>query len=194
MRREFRSTHVYNFETCRGVFLAGSIIVHNCRSLDGETFPIAQEFPRLPLHFGERSRRVPMPDAEPLGKRPMKPVTERGLLREFTKAEGLEPVTKRANLPRGTKGAFDQFARRRTRELIGRTPAKTTYQTFLERQSAAFQNDVLGKTRGRLFRRGGLELDRHVERSTGRLFTLEELARSDAAAFRAAGLDPEDFL
>lgn len=165
-----------------------------CRGLDGKTFPIEQLFPRLPLHWGERSRRVAMPDAEPLGKRPMKPVTERRLLREFAAAEGLEPVpTRRAQLPRGTKGAFDAFARVRTRELIGRVPAKVSYQKFLERQPASVQDDILGETRGRLFRRGGLELERHVDLETGRLFPLSELAEREAAAFRAAGLDPDDF-
>ena len=196
VRREFRSTHVYNFETCRGVFLANSIVTHNCQSLDGETFPIEDPFPNLPLHYNERSRRVPLLDPEPLGKRPMKPVTQRMLLREFTSENGLEYVSKRAKLPFGTKGKFDAFARKRTRELIGRTPAKTSYEEFLRRQPASFQDDpeILGPTRGRLFRRGGLSLDRFVERPSGRRYTISELARREEAAFRAAGLDPEEFL
>ena len=44
-----------------------------------------------------------------------------------------------------------------------------------------------------MFRRGGLTMDRFVDRN-GREFSLDELARSDADAFRAAGLDPSDFL
>jgi hypothetical protein len=166
-----------------------------CRSLDGERFPIEQAFPDLPLHYGERSRRVPSPDPEALGKRPMKPTTERMLLREFAEAEGIEPVSKRSRLPRGYKGRFDQFSRRRVRELVGRVPAKVDYETFLRRQPASFVDDpeILGPTRGRLFRRGGLSLDAFVERPSGRLITLDELAQTEAAAFRAAGLDPEDF-
>ena len=81
----------------------------------------------------------------------------------------------------------------RTRELIGRVPAKVDYQTWLGRQSATFQDDVLGVTKGRLFRRGNLPLDRFVDANDLEK-TLTELARSDADAFIAAGLDPEDFL
>ena len=38
-------------------------------------------------------------------------------------------------------------------------------QGWLGRQSAAFQDDVLGRTRGLLFRKGGLRLDRFVNRA-----------------------------
>ena len=123
----------------------------------------------------------------------MKPVTEKGLIREFTSKEKITGVSKRANLPRGTKGKFDEFARKRTRELVGTVPAKTTYQEFLTNQSKQFQDDVLGKTKGKLFRSGGLKLDKFVD-SSGREFTLSRLALDEASAFRAAGLDPKAFL
>lgn len=164
-----------------------------CRALDGEQFPIDQVFPQLPLHFGERSRRIPIVDPEPLGKRPMKPVTERMLLREFSRQEGFQAPRRRADLPFGTKGAFDEFARRRTRELIGRVPAKTTYAEFLRRQSVEFQEDVMGVTKARLFRRGKLDLKAFVD-ETGAEKSLAELSRDETAAFRAAGLDPTEFL
>lgn len=163
-----------------------------CASLDGRTFPIDQPFPVLPLHFGERSRRVPMADANVLGKRPMKPITERQLLREYSKSIGIDPPSKRAGLPFGTKGKFDAFARKRVREIIGRVPAKVSFQKFLERQSAAFQDDYLGKVKGRLFRRGGLEMPAFVDRR-GLEKSLADLAIDEPAAFRAIGLDPEDF-
>lgn len=164
-----------------------------CRALDGETFPIDQVYPQLPLHFGERSRRIPFVDAEAVGMRPMNPTTERGLLREYSELQGIAAPATRDGLPRGQKGKFDQFARARVRELIGRVPAKTSYQEWLGRQSAAFQDDILGPTRGRLFRRGGLTLDRFVD-ARGLEKSLEQLAIDEAAAFRAIGLDPEDFL
>jgi len=163
-----------------------------CASLDGETFPVEQSYPQLPLHFGERSRRIPMVDPEPIGKRPMNPTTRKQLLREYAKANGFEPTTRRADLPYGHKGKFDEFARRRVREMIGRVPAKTSYQTFLERQPAWFQDDYLGKTKGRLFRRGGLELPAFVD-ERGLERSLADLAQIEPEAFRRAGLDPEDF-
>lgn len=164
-----------------------------CRANDGKTYPLG-EGPIPPLHFRCRSRRVALLDAEAIGKRPSKPVHERRLLREFAEQEGLDRVPKkRADLPRGTKGKFDEYARRRTRELTGRVPAKVSYQEWLKRQPRHFQEDLLGPTRAKLFRRGDLDLDRFVD-ETGHQKTLAELARDEAAAFRAAGLDPEDFL
>ncbi len=163
-----------------------------CRSNDGKLFPIGKG-PRPPLHFNCRSLRVPVIDGEALGSRPAKPVTERQLLREFSAKNGFAAPTKRANLPHGTKTQYDQFARMRIRELTGRVPGKTTYQQWLTKQSASFQDDVLGATRGKLFRKGGLTLDRFVNR-TGDEIPLGQLAKQHADAFKAAGLDPEDFL
>lgn len=75
-------------------------------------------------------------------------------------------------------------------ENIGRVPANTTYQDFLSRQSAAFQDEVLGQTKGRLFRKGGLRVDQFVDRR-GNEFTLDQLAKTHPEAFKSAGLDPE---
>lgn len=165
-----------------------------CRSNDGKRYPVG-EGPIPPLHFNCRSLRVAILDDEVLGRRPAKPFTQAMLLDEYAEAEGIPLARSRGRdgLPRGHKGRFDAFARRRVRELTGTVPAKVSYQEWLERQSATFQDDVLGPARGRLFRRGGLSLDRFVNRAGDEL-PLAELARRDRAAFRAAGLDPEDFL
>jgi hypothetical protein len=163
-----------------------------CRSLDGNVYPVG-EGPRLPLHFNERSLYNPIIDGVVIGDRPFKAFSERGLLREFAKREGFDAPTVRADLPHGTKGAFDAWARGRMRELTGTVPAKTTYQAWLSKQSAKLQDDILGPTRGKLFRSGGLTLDRFVE-PDGRTITLAELAEFDAQAFKDAGLDPDDFL
>lgn len=162
-----------------------------CRANDGKRFKIGKG-PQPPLHFSCRSLRVPVLLGEALGNRPAKPSTERQLLREFAERRGIKAPGSRADLPHGTKGAFDAFARRRVRELTGQVPGKMTYQEWLSRQSAAFQEDVLGKTRAQLFREGRLPLDRFVNRSGDEL-TLAQLARREADAFRAAGLDPDDF-
>ena len=101
-------------------------------------------------------------------------------------------MSSRGALPRGHRGAFDQYSRGRVRELTGQVPANVNYETFLRRQSVEFQEDVLGKTKARLFRRGDLSLDKFVNRRGDEL-TLQELARREAQAFRDAGLDPDDF-
>lgn len=81
--------------------------------------------------------------------------------------------------------------------LIGNRPAKgddttivaarTTYQQFLTRQSASFQDEVLGDTRGKLFRNGGLTLDRFVA-PTGKQYTLDQLMQREPDAFKRANL------
>lgn len=162
-----------------------------CRSLDGRRFPVG-EGPIPPLHFNCRSLRVAVISDEAIGSRPSKPVTNRRLLRRFAEENRLSGIRSRSDLPRGFKGRFDRFLRTEVRRLTGRVPAKLTYQQWLTSQSATFQDDVLGVTRGRLFRRGNLTLDRFVNRA-GDEIPLSELARRDADAFRAAGLDPDEF-
>ena len=61
------------------------------------------------------------------------------------------------------------------------------YQRWLERQSTSVQDDILGRTKGRLFRKGGLTVDRFVDRR-GNALTLEQLRSREAEAFAAAGL------
>jgi SPP1 gp7 family putative phage head morphogenesis protein len=163
-----------------------------CRSLDGNIYDVGKG-PVPPLHFGCRSTRVPVFDGTAIGTRPTRGHTEQLLLREYSKANGINPpVTSRDDLPHGTKGKFDAFSRKRIRELTGSAPAATTYQEFLESQPAEVQDDILGKTKGLLFRKGGLTLDKYVGRDGDEL-TLHELARTQAKAFRAAGLNPDDY-
>ena len=162
-----------------------------CRSLDGNIYAV-NKGPIPPMHFGCRSTRVPVFDGTAIGSRPTRNFTEQQLLREFGKAQGIKAPTSRDDLPHGTKGKFDAFSRKRIRELTGSTPAATTYQEWLETQAPAIQDDILGKTKGKLFREGGLTLDKYVGRDGDEL-TLHELAQTQAKAFRAAGLNPEDY-
>ena len=159
---------------------------HICMSLDGNRYPIG-EGPFPPVHFQCRSLRVAVLTPDVVGQRPIREFTQKGLVRDYTRQNGLKVQGNRAKLPRGHKGPFDAFARQRMRDLTGRAPAKTTYQQFLGRQTQEFQNDVLGVTRAQLFRKGGLTLDKFVNH-TGKLFTLEQLAAAHSAAFKAAGL------
>jgi len=73
--------------------------------------------------------------------------------------------------PEGTRASMD-----------GQVPAATTYQDWLKKQPAGFQDETLGKTKGKLFRKGGLSLDRFVDKS-GHEYTLDELRRREAGAF-----------
>ena len=162
-----------------------------CRSLDGKRFAV-REGPQPPLHWNCRSLRVAAITDELIGDRPANPVSQRQILREFAAEEGLGKLTSRDDIPYGLKGKFDKFNRRRLRESIGQVPAKTTYQEWLKTQSQAFQDDVLGKVRAKLFRQGNLTLDKFVNRA-GDEIPLRDLARREMSAFRAAGLNPRDY-
>jgi SPP1 gp7 family putative phage head morphogenesis protein len=164
-----------------------------CASLDGKIFAIGVG-PHPPLHFNCRSIRVGYFDDQVVGLRPAKQTTEKSILRDYAKQEGLGSVPKHRNqIPFGHKTSFDLFRRTRIRQMTGPIPASTTYTDFLKGQSAEFQDDVLGQAKGKLFRDGKLPLDRFVD-PRGKDYTLAQLARRDRQAFIAAGLDPEDFL
>lgn len=78
--------------------------------------------------------------------------------------------------PEGTRASMD-----------GQVAESVTYQDWLKRQPAEFQDDVLGKDKGKLFRKGGLPLDRFVDRS-GKELTLDQLRQRESEAFQKAGL------
>lgn len=67
--------------------------------------------------------------------------------------------------------------------LDGQVPADTTYAEWLKAKSATLQDEVLGKTRGELFRSGKITLDRFYAKD-GRTYTLDELRVRDASAFK----------
>lgn len=71
--------------------------------------------------------------------------------------------------------------------MDGQVPADQSYGQWLKKQSAARQDDILGPTRGKLLRDGGLEMDRFYN-DRGKWLTLDELRERDAAAFRRAGV------
>jgi SPP1 gp7 family putative phage head morphogenesis protein len=134
-----------------------------CQSLDGDVFPVG-EGPIPPLHMNCRSIRAPVINGRKLGNRPAVAATEKQLA--------------------GLRGP----ARRRAVEkLVGKVPAETTYTQFLRSNSAAFQDEVLGPARGRLFRSGELDLKGFVDNS-GKRFTLRELYDQDPGTFQRANL------
>ncbi len=162
-----------------------------CRALDGKRFEVGKG-PRPPLHFACRSLRVASFSQDYTGERPAKSSTQKELLNEFTEKENLDRVTSRDDLPRGTKGAFDAFERKRVRQLTGQVPAATSYNEWLKTQTHAFQNEIMGVTKAKLFRDGGLSLDKYVA-VNGTELTLGQMAAKYSDAFRQAGLDPSVF-
>ncbi len=134
-----------------------------CSSLDGDIYPVG-EGPIPPIHINCRSIRVPVVDGRRLGTRPSVAATERQLA-------GLSGPARRRALDR----------------LVGRVPASTTYQSWLGRQTVGFQDEVLGPTRGLLFRKGEIDLKGFVDVS-GQRHTLRELYDIDPRRFQRAGV------
>lgn len=78
--------------------------------------------------------------------------------------------------PEGTRASMD-----------GQVAASTTYDKWLRGRSVAEQEDHLGVAKAKLFRNGGLTLDKFVDRN-GAEYTLDELRKREAGAFEKAGL------
>lgn len=190
-RKEFYSQNLSIIPEEQFVATLDSRTTPFCRADDGKFYKVGTG-PQPPLHFRCRSLRIPRFDLAFLSERPAKPITEKQLLREFADKQGFEKLNKRSSLPHGMKGKYDAFKRKRLRELVGPVPATETYQSWLTKQSTAFQDDVLGKARAQLFREGGLTLDKFVDVSGGQL-TLADLAVKYKNAFKKAGLNTETF-
>lgn len=71
--------------------------------------------------------------------------------------------------------------------MDGQVPAATSFGDWLGRRSADEQDDVLGATRGKLFRSGALQIGDFVNRSN-EVITLDALRAKHSAAFRKAGI------
>jgi SPP1 gp7 family putative phage head morphogenesis protein len=63
-----------------------------------------------------------------------------------------------------------------------RLQERETYQDWLKRQSKAVQDDILGPSRGKLYREGGYSVSRFVDES-GQKYTLDDLRKKDADTF-----------
>jgi len=82
---------------------------------------------------------------------------------------------------------FDELPASTRSSIDGQVADSLNYQEWLTKQSVARQNEVLGVTKGELFRKGDLSLDRFVSRQ-GHQYTLTELRIRDSAVFAKAGL------
>ena len=161
-----------------------------CSSRDGMIFPVG-EGPRPPAHPNCRSIMTPVIDGEEMvGSRPFVVDETLGVRRFRQIARDNVGEARWANLTAAQRNrATDRARAAWASENIGPVPAETTYEQFLRRQPAAFQDELLGPTRGALFRRGRLSLDRFVDES-GRTLTLEELREQNAALWRRLKLPP----
>lgn len=163
-----------------------------CRARDGRAAPVGDS--ELP------------PGLKPLTPRDARPPAHmncRSVMVAYIDGVGLignRPFVTDTRTPEAREIDFRAIARETGKDIrdvkkdwaarnIGRVPAQTTYEEFLRRQAPEFQDAVLGKTKGLLFRKGELTVSEFVDRS-GNELTLSELAASRPEAFKLAGLDP----
>lgn len=176
-----------------------------CRSRDGKVAPtqgneVPVGLPRLdppgarpPAHHRCRSVMVPVIDGiKIIGTRPTITDSRTRRVREisFRKLARKEAGDARwlkmneAERTRRIKRVRTDWAK----QNIGQVEGEITYEQWLRRQPAGFQDDVLGVTKGKLFRRGKLPLDKFVDKQTGREFTIKELRKKELDAFKEANL------
>jgi hypothetical protein len=72
--------------------------------------------------------------------------------------------------------------------MDGQVPADLTYADWLKKQPHSVVEEVLGADRAALYRTGGLDVERFVD-DKGKVLTLDQLKKQDAAAFELAGLN-----
>lgn len=81
-----------------------------------------------------------------------------------------------SGLPESTRASMD-----------GQVPASMTYAEWLAKQPMDRVEDILGPTRAKLYKQGGMKLEQFSD-DRGTMYTLDELRRRDTAAFKRAGL------
>lgn len=190
-RREFYLANEWAFRKEKFQAVLDSRTTPICYDNDNKVYAFGVG-PQPPLHIRCRSLRIPWFDGIELGDRPMTAFTEKRLLTEYTDQKGIPFVSSRAELPYGTKTNFDQFRRKRIRQLIGTEPQSVDYEDFLRRQPVVFQEEVLGVTKTKLFRTGKISIHKFVARD-GTELTLSQIANRNSQVFEAAGLDPNKF-
>lgn len=91
------------------------------------------------------------------------------------------------------KGDFGKFLDEEAERasVNGPVPANETYYDWLKRQDSGFQDLALGSTRGKLFRDGGLSVERFGALQLGKNFepmTLGQMRKLSPKAFAKAGI------
>lgn len=142
-----------------------------CASMDGQVFEIGKAHRTPPAHPNCRCILAPALDSDMVGNRPY----VRAL--KVRKRDGSNEFRSIGNM---TKNQREQAGLK-----IGQVKASTTFKSWFDGQDAAFQREWLGPSRYKLYKEGGLSLDRFVDVQSGKQYSLEELRRRDAETFKA---------
>ena len=162
-----------------------------CASRDGVIFKEGNR-PGVPAHIQCRSIYVPIIDPDLVfgDRQTITSTSTRKKLRSEWRASARQVAGKKWNTYNKTtqKNLVNKQKSRWLKQNVGTVSAKTNFNDFLKNQSAKFQDEYLGKERSALFRKGGLDLNKFIDKKTGRTITLDILKRSEKKAFSLAGL------
>lgn len=142
-----------------------------CATMDGKVFEVGAAHKTPPVHPNCRCVLAPALDSEIVGNRPYVralKVKKRDGSNEF---RSIGDMTKRQREDAGLK--------------VGQVKATTTFKSWFDNQDAAFQREWMGPSRYKLYKEGGLSLDRFVDVQKGKQYSLKELRRRDAETFKA---------
>lgn len=143
-----------------------------CRSLDGKSWAIDDEkYPRLPLHYGERSSYYFVTDKSEIGQG----------RKQAVGGKPADEINQNRKLKYRGKKDTDIFK-------PGPIDAKLSQDEWLRQQPRWFVESALdSKTKAKLFLDGNMSIDKFVDMQ-GRPITIDRLRELDAEAFKRAGL------
>lgn len=155
VRRETRTCHVYNLQSCLGVYIAGGVIVKNCALADGAVYGLDEPRPRLPAHANCRGMYVPVAKS----------------WRDFgIDVDDLEAVTRpwtiRETGPIGTGGRKIENYGKTTENFSG---------WWASLSDADKAKTAIGPIRRRLLESGAVKWDQMWDKATGLPLTLEQM-------------------
>lgn len=153
-----------------------------CISLDGTIVKIGHG-PRSPQHRNCRSYMVPIVTgqsmADALGERPFVRDSRTKRMRQIDfrkEARDKAGKTWSTLTPKQRTNALNKIRRNWLRDNVGVISEPMTYEDWLKRQPVAFQNEVLGRGRAKLWRAGKIDAGDFLGRS-GKTLTLDELRK-----------------
>lgn len=142
-----------------------------CAAMDGKVFKVGETHRTPPVHPNCRCVLAPSLEAGLVGNRPY----VRAL--KVRKRDGSNEFRSIGNMT--------QSQREQAGLKVGQVQAKTTFSSWFKGQDSAFQREWLGPSRYKLYKDGGLSLERFVDPQAGKQYSLEELRRRDAETFKA---------
>lgn len=142
-----------------------------CRGFGGKHWDITDDsYPRLPQHFNCRSTYLYLTDLSE---------AKRGT-QSAIGGKDVDDINPNRKLVYRGKKDTDIFK-------PGQISAGSTQDGWLRQQPEWFQDSALGPTRAKLFRDGGIKIDKFTD-MVGKPLTLDQLRELDADAFKKAGL------